>query len=54
MRNIIKQINIVVVKMILIITYILVFIPYRLFVKKPDSEWIDQFTSHDFDFNKMW
>ena len=53
-RNIIKLINIVIVKLILTITYILIFIPYRLFIKKPDSGWINQYTNWDFDFNRMW
>lgn len=52
LKQIAKWINISIVKCILTIVYFVVLLPYRLFMKKPESHWIED--EDYFDPNKMW
>lgn len=52
-RRIIRAINIAIVKVLLTIAYIVIILPYRMFVKKPEAGWAkpQQATT---DLSKMW
>ena len=52
-RRIIRAINIAIVKVLLTIAYAVIILPYKLFVKKPESTWTKPQQAPT-DLTKMW
>ena len=52
-RRIIRAINIAIVKVLLTIVYVVIIMPYKLFVRKPEATWAKPQQAPT-DLTKMW
>ena len=52
-RRIIRAINIAIVKVLLTIAYVVIILPYKLFVRKPEAKWAKPQQAPT-DLTKMW
>ena len=53
LRRIIKNINIAIAKVLFTIAYVVIIMPYKLFVRKPGANWAKPEQSLS-DLTKMW